>query len=160
MDPRPLPDSAPTQEEDDRLFALEPWVMAPVRAEYGFNIRLGEGAYVNWNSTFFDCTPVTIGARTLIGPNCSFYGGFHAIDPAVRDGDNGPFFEKSITIGDDCWLGGNVVVLAGISIGKGSTVGAGSVVTKNVPPFHVVAGNPAKVLRKISTAMDSESVSR
>ena len=129
---------------------------------------------MNWNATFFDCNPVTIGARTLIGPNCSFYGGFHHIDPFVRDGDKGPFFEKPITIGDDCWLGGNVVVLAGVTIGRGSTVGAGSVVTKvcthslrshleitaavrnaltwtrkDVPPFHVVTGNPARILRKI-----------
>ncbi|KAI9715679.1 MAG: hypothetical protein M1812_005831 [Candelaria pacifica] len=157
LDDRPLPPPAPTQAEDDALFAMEPWVMAPVQAEYGFNIRLGQASYINWNSTFFDCNPVTIGTRTLVGPNCSFYGGSHHIDPIVRNGDSGPFFEKPITIEDDCWIGGNVVVLAGVNIGRGSTVGTGSVVTKNVPPFHVVAGNPARILRKIDTAMNDDS---
>lgn len=130
MDDRPLPPPAPTQAEDDSLFALEPCVIPPIRAEYGFNIRLGEASWVNWNAVFCDCTPVTIGARTLVGPNCSFFGGSHHLDPFVRDGDLGPWFEKPITVEDDCWLGGNVVLLPGVTIGRGSTVGAGSVVTK------------------------------
>lgn len=142
----------------------------PIRADYGFNIRLGPGVFLNWNSTFVDTCPITVGARTLIGPNCSFYSGTHPLDPAVRNGTSGPETGKPIEIGEDCWLGGNVIVLPGVTIGKGATIGAGSVVTKvhlrtvagvrvlihdqDVPAFHVAAGNPARILRRIETSMN------
>ena len=126
----PLPDPAQTTKEDDELFIDHPLVVAPVRADYGFNIRLGAGAFVNFNATFVDTCPVDVGARTLCGPNCSFYSGTHPLDPAVRMGLAGPELGKPITIGEDCWLGGNVIVLPGITIGRGCSIGAGSVVTK------------------------------
>lgn len=88
-----------------------------------------------------------MGSRTLIGPSCSFYSGTHPTDPAVRNGTKGPEMGAPITIGEDCWFGGNVTVLPGVTIGPGATVGAGSVVTKDVPPYSVVAGNPARVVR-------------
>jgi len=87
----------------------------------------------------------------------SFYSGTHPLDPALRNGLVGPELGKPITIGEDCWIGGNAVILPGVTIGRGSTIGAGSVVTKDVPPFHVAAGNPARLIRKIVTAMDPES---
>jgi acetyltransferase-like isoleucine patch superfamily enzyme len=93
--------------------------------------------------------PITIGARTLVGPNCSFYSGTHPLDPYVRNGTNGPEAGKPVIIGEDCWLGGNVVVVPGVTIGRGSTIGAGSVVTKDIPEFSVAVGNPAKVIRKL-----------
>jgi acetyltransferase-like isoleucine patch superfamily enzyme len=108
--------------------------------------------YVNYNSTWIDTCVITIGARTLIGPNCSFYTGNHPIDPFVRNGTNGPEAGKPITVGEDCWFGGNCIVLLGVTIGRGVTVGAGSVVTKDVPDFVVVAGNPARILRKIDVS--------
>jgi acetyltransferase-like isoleucine patch superfamily enzyme len=111
--------------------------------------RLGKGVFLNFDSTFVDTCPITIGARTLVGPHCSFYSGTHPLDPFLRNGIKGPELGKPITIGEDCWFGGNVIVLPGVTIGRGVTIGAGSVVTKDVPPFHVVAGNPARVLRKI-----------
>lgn len=111
--------------------------------------RLGANVFVNWNSTWIDTCPITVGARTLIGPNCCFYTGTHPLDPTVRNGTRGPETGKPINIGEDCWLGGNVIVLPGVVIGKGSTVGAGSVVTKDVEPYTCVAGNPARVIRKI-----------
>lgn len=111
--------------------------------------RLGDNVFVNRNSTWVDTCPITVGARTLIGPNCSFYSGTHPLDPTVRNGTRGPESGKPINIGEDCWLGGNVIVLPGVIIGKGSTVGAGSVVTKDVEPYTCVAGNPARVIRKI-----------
>lgn len=104
--------------------------MAPVRADYGINIRLAPGSMVNWNSTWVDTCPINIGARTLVGPNCSFYSGSHPLDPDVRKGLEGPETGKEINIREDCWLGGNVIVLSGVTIGPGSTVGAGSVVTR------------------------------
>lgn len=92
---------------------------------------------------------ITIGARTLVGPNCAFYSGGHPLDPFLRNGVRGPEFGKPITIGEDCWIGGGVTVVPGVTIGRGVTVGAGSVVTKDVPDFHCVVGNPAKILKRI-----------
>ena len=111
--------------------------------------RLGKGVYINNNATFIDTSPISIGARTLIAPNCSFYSGTHPVDPFLRNGIKGPEFGKPITIGEDCWIGGNAIVLPGVTIGRGVTVGAGSVVTKDIPAFHVVAGNPARIIRNI-----------
>lgn len=111
--------------------------------------RIGEGVYINNNSTWIDTCKIEVGARTLIGPNCSFYSGTHPLDPFLRNGTSGPESGKPIKIGEDCWFGGNCIVLPGVTIGRGVTVGAGSVVTKNVPDFVVVAGNPARILKKI-----------
>lgn len=118
--------------------------------------RLGTNVFVNQNSTWIDTCPITIGARTLIGPNCSFYSGTHPLDPKVRNGTRGPESGRPVNIGEDCWLGGNVIVLPGVTIGKGSTVGAGSVVTKDVEPYTCVAGNPARLLRKIEVSGGGE----
>lgn len=128
--PAPLPSMADTPEADDELFANEAWVEPPFRSDYGTNIRLGAGVFLNHNTVIIDTCLVTIGARTLFGPNCSIFSGTHPLDPALRNGLQGPEFGKEVHIGEDCWLGGSVIVLPGIRIGKGATVGAGSVVTK------------------------------
>ncbi|KFY90263.1 hypothetical protein V500_05222 [Pseudogymnoascus sp. VKM F-4518 (FW-2643)] len=148
-DKTPLPAKAPTQEDDDNLFNDDAWVDGPIKVDYGTNTRIGKGVYINFNCTFLDTCVITIGARTLIGPNCSFFAASHPLDPFLRNGTRGPELGAPITVGEDCWFGGNVTVLAGVTIGRGVTVGAGSVVTKDVPDFVVVAGNPARVLKKI-----------
>ncbi|KAF3895275.1 Acetyltransferase, CysE/LacA/LpxA/NodL family [Trichophyton interdigitale] len=153
-DKRPMPPQAATQEEDDALFEDDPWVEAPIRIDYGCNFKVGEGAFINFNCIALDTCLITIGARTLFGPNVNLYAGSHPLDPAVRRGTKGPEFGKEIHIGEDCWIGGNVTVLPGVTIGNGATVGAGSVVTKDIPAFHVAAGNPARVIRRIETDMD------
>lgn len=107
---------------------------------------------VNFNSTFIDSCEISLGDRTMVGPNCSFFSGTHPLDPTVRNGTRGPETGKPIRIGEDCWFGGNCIVLPGVTIGKGSTVGAGSVVTKDVPEYHCVAGNPARIIRKIEVS--------
>jgi acetyltransferase-like isoleucine patch superfamily enzyme len=122
--------------------------------DYGFNVRIGKGVFVNSNAVFLDTCAITLGARTLLGPNVSFFSATHPLDPVVRRGLRGPESGKEIHVGEDCWIGGNVTILPGVTIGKGAVVGAGSVVTKDVPDFTVVAGNPARVLRKIETVMD------
>lgn len=93
-------------------------------------MKLGAGVYVNSNFTAIDTCVISIGARTLLGPNVSLYSGTHPLDPALRNGTKGPETGQEIHIGEDCWLAGNVIVLPGVTIGKGATVGAGSVVTK------------------------------
>ena len=120
--------------------------------------RLGEGVYVNSGSTWIDTCTIEVGARTLIGPNCSFYSGTHPLDPFLRNGTSGPEGGKPIKIGEDCWFGGNCIVLPGVTIGRGVTVGAGSVVTKDVPDFVVVVGNPARILKKIEVNHEGTSV--
>lgn len=129
-DDSPLPPPASTEEEDDALLANEPWVEPPIRIDYGTNVRVGEGVFINFNCTIIDTCLVSIGARTLIAPNVSLYSGTHPLDPDLRNGTNGPETGKEIWIEEDCWIGGNVVILPGVRVGKGSTVGAGSVVTK------------------------------
>ncbi|KPM46427.1 hypothetical protein AK830_g121 [Neonectria ditissima] len=151
-----LPSPASTPEEDEYALRDWPWVEGPVHLDYGYNVKLGKGVFINYNSAWVDTCPITIGARTLVGPNCSFYSGIHPLDPNVRNGLQGPETGKPITIGEDCWLGGNVTILPGVTIGRGSTVGAGSVVTKDVPKHVVVAGNPARVIRELDVKDPSE----
>lgn len=154
MDKTPLPPQAATQDEDDKLFADDPWIEPPLAMDYGYKVKLGQNVFINFNSVFLDTCLITIGSRTMCGPNVSFYSATHPVDPAVRAGTRGPEMGKEIHVGEDCWIGGNVVILPGVTIGRGCVVGAGSVVTKNVPDFTVVAGNPAKMIRKVETKMD------
>ncbi|EPS29225.1 hypothetical protein PDE_04174 [Penicillium oxalicum 114-2] len=152
-DKTPLPPPVEDPVADDELFKHEPWIEPPIKVDYGFNVFLGKDIFINSNCVFIDTMPITVGDRTLFGPNVSLFAGGHPVDPAVRNGMDGPEMGAPITIQEDCWIGGNVTILPGVTIGKGSTVGAGSVVTKDVPAFHVVAGNPARIIRKIETAM-------
>ncbi|MCJ1473226.1 hypothetical protein MMC13_001877, partial [Lambiella insularis] len=140
---------------DEAQFNDEPWIEPPINIDYGTNVRVGSDVFINRNCTILDTCLVTIGSRTLFGPNVSLYSGTHPLNPAVRNGTAGPELGNEIRIEEDCWIGGNVTVLPGVRIGRGATVGAGSVVVKDVEPFTVVAGNPAKLLRKIETSLDS-----
>ncbi|KAK1992056.1 galactoside O-acetyltransferase [Colletotrichum falcatum] len=148
-DHRPLPKPAPTPQEDEKNLADEPWIDGPVKMDYGYNVKLGKNVYINFNSVWIDTCTIEVGDRTLIGPNCSFYSAAHPLDPTLRNGTAGPEYGKPIKIGADCWFGGNCIVLPGVNIGRGVTVGAGSVVTKDVPDFVVVAGNPARIVRDV-----------
>ncbi|KAI9675406.1 MAG: hypothetical protein M1817_001310 [Caeruleum heppii] len=149
QDTTPLPPPVDDPAADDALFQDYPWVEPPFHADYGTNIFLGQNVYMNFNCIILDTCAVRIGSRTLIAPNASFFPGTHPLDPYLRNGTQGPELGKEIEVGEDCWIGGNVIILPGVKIGDGATVGAGSVVTKDVPAFHVVAGNPARIIRKI-----------
>lgn len=154
QDKTPLPPQASTPEDDDKLFENDPWIEPPMVMDYGYNVRLGENVFINFHSVFLDTCLISVGSRTLVGPHVSFYSATHPLDPALRNGTQGPELGKEIHIGEDCWIGGNVSILPGVTIGRGSVVGAGSVVTKSVPDFTIVAGNPARVIRKVVTDMD------
>ncbi|KAK6207602.1 galactoside O-acetyltransferase [Colletotrichum tabaci] len=148
-DDRALPDPAPTPHEDEKSLADEPWIDGPVKMDYGYNVKLGKNVYINFNSVWIDTCTIEVGDRTLIGPNCSFYSAAHPLDPVLRNGTAGPEYGKPIKIGADCWFGGNCIVLPGVTIGQGVTIGAGSVVTKDVPDFVAIAGNPARVIKDV-----------
>ncbi|KAL4898088.1 trimeric LpxA-like protein [Aspergillus ambiguus] len=156
-DTRPLPPVHPNPKEDAKLFdATDPVVDPPISVDHGINFKVGKGTFLNFNLLVLDTCLITIGERVLFGPNICIYGATHPLDPAVRRGLEGPEAGKEVHIEDDVWVGGSAIILAGVRIGRGSTVGSGSVVTKDVPPFHFVAGNPARVIRRIETNMDPE----
>lgn len=116
--------------------------------DYGYNIKLGENFYANHNLIILDAAEVTFGSNIFVGPNCSFYTAGHPIDVEKRNA--GLEYALPIIVGDNVWFGGNVAVLPGISIGNNSVIGAGSVVTKDIPADVVAVGNPCIVLKNIN----------
>lgn len=115
--------------------------------EFGKNITIGDQVYINFGCIILDCAEVTIGNNVLIGPNLGIYAVNHGLDPEERIA--GACIGKPVHIEDNVWVGGDVKVLAGVTIGEGSVIGAGSIVTKDIPPRVVAAGNPCKVIRPI-----------
>ena len=113
--------------------------------DYGYNITVGKSFYANHNCVMLDCAPITFGDRVFIGPNCGFYTAIHPINKKERA--KGIEYAKPITIGSDVWIGGNVVILAGVTIGDDVVIGAGSVVTKDIPSNVVAFGNPCKPVK-------------
>lgn len=118
------------------------WIEAPFHCSYGMNITLGDSVYFNAGCTILDSAPVRIGARTMFGPGVQIYCAEHAKDPKMRF--DGLEVAKPVTIGEDVWIGGGAIILAGATIGDRAIVGAGSVVTRDVPADAVVVGNPAR----------------
>ncbi|WP_155973042.1 sugar O-acetyltransferase [Streptococcus ruminantium] len=115
--------------------------------DYGSNIHVGEDFYANFNCTMLDVCPITIGKNAMIGPNCQFLTPLHPLDPIERN--SGLEYGSPITIGDNFWAGGGVIVLPGVTLGDNVVVGAGSVVTKSFGDNVVLAGNPARVIKEI-----------
>jgi maltose O-acetyltransferase len=125
------------------------WLQPPFYCDYGYNIKMGEKVFFNFNCVVLDVTQVTIGSRTLFGPNVQVYTATHPMNHTERAA--GLEFAKPITIGDDVWIGGSVVICPGVTIGDRSVIGAGSVVTKDIPADVFAAGNPCKVIRSLLT---------
>ncbi|KAH9828004.1 putative acetyltransferase [Teratosphaeria destructans] len=128
------------------------FIEPPFSIDYGCNIKLGDRFYSNFNLVILDCALVTIGDRCMFGPNISILTATHETEVQSRRDD--VEYARPITIGNDCWIGGNVVVLPGVTIGDGCTIGAGSVVTKDVPSWSVALGSPARVVRKVKPLED------
>ena len=123
-------------------------VLSPFRCDYGDQIYIGDDCFINFNVSMIDLGKIKIGNRVLIGPGTGIFTAIHPIDPEIR----ATGIEKGvdIIIEDDVWIGGNATILPGITIGKGAIIGAGSVVTKDIPKMTIAAGNPAKVIRGIT----------
>ena len=148
---------AGAEEAQDALLAellgragADSFITAPFRCDYGFHITTGQSFYANYNCEIIDCAPVTFGDNVMIGPSCGFYTACHPLDAAERK--TGLEYAKPIRVGDNVWLGGHVVVLPGVCIGDNTVIGAGSVVTHDIPANVVAAGNPCRVLRPITPA--------
>ncbi|KAG6949104.1 hypothetical protein JG688_00014779 [Phytophthora aleatoria] len=145
--------SAETPEAQDILTKMlgakgrDCFIETPFRCDCGSNTRLGDNVYMNSNCVLLDEGEITIGNRVMLAPNVQLYTATHPLGPKTRA--TGYERTKPITIEDDVWIGGNVVVVPGVTIGRGAVIGAGSVVTKNVPPMCMYAGNPAKFIKKI-----------
>ncbi len=122
-------------------------IRSPLFVDLGRRISVGDRTFVNVNLTALDIAPITIGADCQIGPNVQLLTPTHPIDPQARR-DKLEAAEP-ITIGDNVWLGGGVIVCPGITIGDNSVVGAGSVVTRDIPADVVAVGNPARVIRGV-----------
>jgi maltose O-acetyltransferase len=117
-------------------------VMAPFRCDYGYNIRLGDEVFLNFNCVILDVVEVVIGDRTQIGPATQIYAADHPRDAETRR--TGLEFGRPVRIGSDVWIGGGAIILPGVTIGDGAVIGAGSVVTRDVAAGQTVAGNPAR----------------
>lgn len=120
------------------------------RCEFGFNIRVGDHFYANFDCVMLDGGGITIGDHVLFGPKVGIYTSNHAIDAGERVA--GGCYAKPVTIGDRVWVGGGVTINQGVSIGDDTIIGSGSVVTRPIPAGVIAVGNPARVLREITDA--------
>lgn len=125
-------------------FHIEP----PFRCDYGYNIEIGKNFYSNYNLVILDCAKVIIGDNVLIGPNVSIYTAGHPLHYELRNQEVEYAFP--VSIGNNVWIGGNVVINPGIRIGDNSVIGSGSVLTKDIPDNVIATGTPCKVLREIT----------
>ena len=123
-------------------------IEAPFHCDYGYNIEVGENFFANYNLTVLDVGKVKIGKNAQIAPNVSIYTAGHPIHPDSRN--SGYEYGIAITIGDNVWIGGNVCILPGVNIGNNVVIGAGSVVTKDLPDNVIAAGNPCRIVRDIT----------
>lgn len=126
------------------------FINPPFYCDYGKNIEVGKNFFANYNCTILDVAKVKIGDNCQMAPNVAIYTAGHPIHPATRNS----LYEygKPVTIGDNVWIGGNTVICPGVQVGNNVVIGAGSVVTKDLPDWCIAAGNPCRVIRKITDA--------
>ncbi|WP_348652863.1 sugar O-acetyltransferase [Polyangium sp. y55x31] len=146
-----IPEDEPTRRRKilDALFGTlgsKAFLEPPFRCDYGANIHAGDSLYMNFGCVLLDCNRIDIGHRALLGPNVHIYTATHPLDAALRA--SGRELAKPVRIGNDVWIGGGAIVLPGVTIGDGAVIGAGSVVTKDVAAGWVVAGNPARPIKR------------
>ncbi|MCI9427565.1 MAG: sugar O-acetyltransferase [Eubacterium sp.] len=126
------------------------FVNPPFYCDYGKNIEVGKNFYANYNCTILDVAKVMIGDNCMLAPNVAIYTAGHPVHPLTRN----TLYEYGIeiTIGDNVWIGGNTVICPGAHIGSNTVIGAGSVVTRDIPDYSIAAGNPCRVIRSITDA--------
>lgn len=123
------------------------FIKPPFHCDYGYNIFVGENFFANFDCVFLDAAKITFGDNCMVGPGTHIYAIGHPLEYELRNQSVGS--PKAVTVGDNVWIGGNCTILPGVTIGDGAVVGAGSVVTRDVPSNTVVAGNPAKFIKRI-----------
>jgi maltose O-acetyltransferase len=149
--------TAETQQDDRRRILREifgsggetVWMQPPFFCDYGSNIELGERVFFNFNCVVLDVCPVRIGSFSLFGPAVQIYTPMHPMNAEQRRRQE---FGKPVAIGSDVWVGGGAIILPGVRIGSRAVIGAGSVVTGDVPEDVFAAGNPCRVIREITEA--------
>ena len=123
------------------------YIEQPFICDYGYNIEIGKNFYANHNLVILDGNKVKFGNNVFVAPNCAFYTAGHPLD--YKERNKGLEYAKPIKVGNNVWIGGNVTVLPGVSIGDNVVIGAGSVVTKDIPSNVIVVGNPCRVIKEI-----------
>lgn len=124
------------------------WIEAPFHCDYGINIEAGDNFYANFNCVILDVARVIIGSNVMFAPNVAIYTAGHPLHWQSRN--SGYEYGREVCIGDNVWLGGNVVVNPGLSIGNNVVVGSGSIVTKSIPDNVLAVGNPCRIIRQIT----------
>ena len=122
-------------------------IIPPFYCDYGKNIYAGSGLFMNYGCVILDCNTVRIGENVLCAPYVQIYTAYHPIDPTIRL--TGKELASPIEIGNNVWIGGNAIICPGVTIGDNTTIGAGSVVVKNIPANVVAAGNPCRIIRNL-----------
>ena len=131
-------------------------VCPPFHCDHGHGIRLGRDIYINAGCTFLDGGWITIGDRTLIGPAVQIYTPHHPLD--YRERSTGREYARPVTIGADCWIGGGTIICPSVTIGDRTVIGAGSVVTHDIPADSLAVGNPCRVIRRLNEGEEVASL--
>lgn len=126
------------------------FINPPFYCDYGSHIEVGKNFFANYNCTIIDVAKVTFGDNCQVAPNVAIYTAGHPIHPDTRN--SAYEYGKAVTVGDNVWIGGNAVICPGVTIGSNSVIGAGSVVTRDIPEWSLAAGNPCRVIRRITDA--------
>lgn len=149
--------SRPDAEEERRLLLGELFAVfgtgsvlkPPFRCDYGSNISIGEGTFINYDCIFLDCNRITIGREVQIAPRVQIYTASHPLDADTRRSNLE--FALPVVIEDGVWLGGGAIICPGVTVGENAVIGAGSVVTRDIPSDVLAVGNPCRVLRSLSS---------
>ncbi|KAK2616222.1 hypothetical protein QQS21_000854 [Conoideocrella luteorostrata] len=128
------------------------YIEPPLNIDYGCNISVGDNFYSNFNLVILDCGLVKIGDRVMFGPFVSIFAATH--ETGVQSRRDGVEYASSVEIGNDCWIGGNTTIMPGVKIGKGCTIGSGSIVTRSIADFSVAMGTPARVVKTVDPVPD------
>ena len=122
-------------------------ILSPFMVDYGYNVEIGEGSFINHNVYLMDCAKIKIGKKCFIGPNCGFYTALHPM--LIEPRNEGLEMAKPITLEDNIWIGADVTILPGVQIGEGSVIGAKSLVSTDIPAGVLEFGNPCKVIKPV-----------